>query len=126
MMGLPGAALRPGSRAPHARQARLQQLHHPYYMQLRANNGRERLFSFFHGDLRLPEGFFMAVVAEENEFSRMKDYRKLRAGGKSDSVAREEIWPSTAVGMKKNADEKTRLDAVKAEAVEKEAKAKEK
>jgi hypothetical protein len=30
------------------------------------------------------------------------------------------------VGMKKNADEKTRLDAVKAEAVEKEAKAKEK
>ena len=57
----------------------------------------------------------MAVVAEENEFSRMKDYRKLRASGKSDSVAREEIWPSTSVGMKKNADEKTRLDAVKAE-----------
>ena len=43
----------------------------------------------------------MAVVAEENEFSRMKDYRKLRAGGMSDMVAREEIWPSTAVGMKK-------------------------
>ena len=53
----------------------------------------------------------MAVVAEENEFSRMKDYRKLRAGGMSDTVAREEIWPSTAVGMKKNADEKARLEA---------------
>ena len=53
----------------------------------------------------------MAVVAEENEFSRMKDYRKLRAGGMSDMVAREEIWPSTAVGMKKNADEKARLEA---------------
>ena len=53
----------------------------------------------------------MAVAAEENEFSRMKDYRKLRAGGMSDTLAREEIWPSTAVGMKKNADEKARLDA---------------
>ena len=53
----------------------------------------------------------MAVVAEENEFSRMKDYRTLRAGGMSDTVAREEIWPSTAVGMKKNADEKARLEA---------------
>ena len=73
----------------------------------------------------------MAVVAEENEFSRMKDYRKLRAGGKSDAVAREEIWPSTSVGMKRNADEKVRLDAVKAEdaaakADEKAAKAKSK
>ena len=55
----------------------------------------------------------MAVVAEENEFSRMKDYRKLRAGGKSDSQAREEVWPSTAVGMKKNADEKARLETEK-------------
>ena len=53
----------------------------------------------------------MAVAAEENEFSRMKDYRKLRAGGMSDTLAREEIWPSTAVGMKKNADEKARLEA---------------
>ena len=66
----------------------------------------------------------MAVVAEENEFSRMKDYRKLRASGKSDTQAREEVWPSTSVGMKKNADEKTRLEAVKAE--EKAAKTKEK
>jgi len=54
-------------------------------------------------------------MAEENEFSRMKDYRKLRAGGKSDSVAREEIWPSTTVGMKKNADEKVRLETEKTE-----------
>ena len=73
----------------------------------------------------------MAVVAEENEFSRMKDYRKLRASGKSDSVAREEIWPSTSVGIKRNADEKTRLEGVKAEdavakADEKAAKSKEK
>ena len=68
----------------------------------------------------------MAVVAEENEFSRMKDYRKLRAGGKSDSVAREEIWPSTSVGIKRNADEKTRLDAVRAEETEAKAKIKEK
>jgi len=63
-------------------------------------------------------------VAEENEFSRMKDYRKLRASGKSDTQAREEVWPSTSVGMKKNADEKTRLEAVKAE--EKAPKSKEK
>ena len=57
----------------------------------------------------------MAVAAEENEFSRMKDYRKLRAGGKSDMQAREEVWPSTSIGMKKNADEKARVEAVKAE-----------
>ncbi|MCX6770846.1 MAG: hypothetical protein NTX79_02210 [Candidatus Micrarchaeota archaeon] len=55
-------------------------------------------------------------MAEENEFSRMADYRKLRAGGKSDFEAREEVWPSTSVGMKRNADEKIRLEAVKAEA----------
>ena len=54
-------------------------------------------------------------MAEENEFSRMKDYRKLRASGKSDMAAREEVWPSTSVGIKKNADEKIRLEAVKAE-----------
>ena len=63
-------------------------------------------------------------MAEENEFSRMKDYRKLRAGGKSDTQAREEVWPSTSVGMKRNADEKVRLEGVKAE--EKAAKSKEK
>ena len=55
----------------------------------------------------------MAEAAEENEFSRMKDYRKLRAGGKSDMEAREEVWPSTSVGMKKNADEKARVEAEK-------------
>ena len=60
----------------------------------------------------------MAVVAEENEFSRMKDYRKLRAGGMSDTVAREEIWPSTSVGMKKNADERARLEAEKTDGKE--------
>ena len=59
----------------------------------------------------------MAVAAEENEVSRMKDYRKLRASGKSDMQAREEVWPSTSVGMKKNADEKTRLEGVKAEEI---------
>ena len=66
----------------------------------------------------------MAVEAEENEFSRMKDYRKLRAGGKSDAEAREDIWPSTRVGMKKNADEKARVEAVKAEEKEADSKAK--
>ena len=68
----------------------------------------------------------MAVAAEENEFSRMKDYRKLRASGKSDMQAREEVWPSTSVGMKKNADEKTRLETVKAEETAAHAKSKEK
>jgi len=65
-------------------------------------------------------------MAEENEFSRMKDYRKLRASGKSDSQAREDVWPSTSVGMKKNADEKTRLEAVKAEETAANSKSKEK
>jgi len=53
----------------------------------------------------------MADAVEENEFSRMKDYRKLRASGKSDLEAREDVWPSTSVGMKKNADEKARVEA---------------
>jgi len=57
-------------------------------------------------------------MAEENEFSRMKDYRKLRAGGKSDMAAREEVWPSTSLGMKRNADEKARLEAEKTDGKE--------
>jgi len=52
-------------------------------------------------------------MAEENEFSRMKEYRKLRAGGKSDMAAREEVWPSTRAGMKKNADGKARVEKMK-------------
>ncbi|MFA6328507.1 MAG: hypothetical protein WCY41_03605 [Candidatus Micrarchaeia archaeon] len=52
-------------------------------------------------------------MAEENEVSRMSEYRKLRASGKSDDVAREAVWPSTYAGIKRNADEKARLDAGK-------------
>ena len=57
-------------------------------------------------------------MAEENEFSRMADYRKLRAGGKSDTVAREEVWPSTSLGIKRNADERARLEAEKTDGKE--------
>ena len=57
-------------------------------------------------------------MAEDNEFSRKTEYRKLRAGGMSDSVAREEVWPSTSAGMKRNADEKARLEAEKTDGKE--------
>jgi len=55
------------------------------------------------------------VENAETEHDRRTKYRKLREAGKSDSEAREEVWPSTSRGMKRNADEKARLEAGKAE-----------
>jgi len=54
----------------------------------------------------------------ETEQDRRMKYRKLREGGRSDAEAREDVWPSTRVGMKKNADEKARVEAEKAEGKE--------
>ncbi|MCX6770958.1 MAG: hypothetical protein NTX79_02785 [Candidatus Micrarchaeota archaeon] len=45
---------------------------------------------------------------EETEQDRRKKYRKLRAGGKSDSEAMENVWPSTSAGVKFNADAKAK------------------
>ena len=54
----------------------------------------------------------------ETEQDRHARYRELRAGGKSDTEAREDVWPSTRVGMKKNADEKARVEAEKTDGKE--------
>lgn len=51
----------------------------------------------------------------ETEHDRRVKYRKLREAGKSDLQAREAVWPSTGAGVKRNADEKARADAKKAE-----------
>ncbi|GEM_PF-2904931 len=51
----------------------------------------------------------------ETEHDRHVKYRKFREAGKSDAQAREEVWPSTSGGVKKNADDKARADTEKAE-----------
>jgi hypothetical protein len=41
----------------------------------------------------------------ETHLDRRKKYKDLVAGGMSDKIATEEVWPSTTVGMVKNAKE---------------------
>jgi len=83
-------------------------------MQVRANKCG-LAFLFFWGAYAYSRVFLMADENMETEQDRHAKYRKLRMGGKSDTEAREEVWPSTRVGMKKNADEKARVEAEKTE-----------
>lgn len=39
----------------------------------------------------------------ETHFDRRKNYRALVASGVSDEIAKEQVWPSTTVGMVKKA-----------------------
>ncbi|HIH18701.1 TPA: hypothetical protein HA225_01865 [Candidatus Micrarchaeota archaeon] len=42
---------------------------------------------------------------EETHFDRRKKYKDLVAGGMSDKVATESVWPSTTANIAKNAKE---------------------
>jgi hypothetical protein len=51
-------------------------------------------------------------MVEDNEINRRKEYRKLRAGGKSDFEAREAVWPSTTLGfVKRKKDDEAKVQA---------------
>ena len=47
---------------------------------------------------------------EETEQERRNKYRKLRADGVQDNIARETVWPSTTVGRDRNIKEKADKD----------------
>lgn len=58
------------------------------------------------------------IEEEETNLDRLRNYRKLVAGGKSDKEAIELVWPSTTVG--KNAKDKVDKDKADLEKAESE------